>query len=75
MDSKSNILTVENINDGSMLEWINTNSPLEQGLANTQTSERAPGFERLYLNTHDVTHVVEPGQTIFINEGGWFDFH
>lgn len=74
MNSNSNKLTLENINDGSMVEWINTNSPDEQSLSYAQTSDRAPGFERLYLNTHGRTQIVEVGQTIFINAGGWFDF-
>lgn len=73
MDSKSNKLTLENINDGSMVEWINAESPEGQSLASAQTSERAPGFERLYLNTHGTTRIVEIGQTIFLNDGGWFD--
>jgi hypothetical protein len=74
MNVNENELTLDNLNDGSMVEWINSLSPTGQSLASAQTTDRAPGFERLYLNTHGTTHIVEIGQTIYINDGGWFDF-
>lgn len=70
MDPTENEITAQNIDDGSLIDWINSNRNPDQGLA---VAQKTPGFERVYV--HDISGVTEIGvigDTVVRDEDGWF---